>query len=95
MALQFQKENSLNSKHTHTQTHKHSKQVRHFLYVYLNVFEIRQNKFAHYIGVKLSNLSILIKGERSLNHDFAPLIGTIFRNDPMLGVGIQNENKHY
>ncbi|MEW4922667.1 hypothetical protein [Algibacter sp. 2305UL17-15] len=89
MALKFKMEDYLNSKD------KHSKLVGDFLKAYLNAFEIRQNKFAHYIGVKPSNLSKLIKGERSLNHELALVFGTIFGNDPMLWLDIQNKNKLY
>jgi len=89
MALKFKMEDYLNSKD------KHFKLVGDFLKAYLNVFEIRQNKFAHYIGVKPSNLTKLIKGERSLNHELALVFGAIFGNDPMLWLNIQDKNKLY
>lgn len=89
MALKFKMEDYLNSKD------KHSKLVGDFLKAYLNAFEIRQNKFAEYIGVRPSNLTKLIKGERSLNHELALVFGTIFNNDPMLWLDIQDKNKLY
>lgn len=89
MALNFKMEDYLKSKD------KHSKLVGDFLRDYLSVFEIRQNKFAEYIGVRPSNLSKLIKGERSLNHELALVFGTIFGNDPMLWLDIQDKNKLY
>ncbi len=89
MALKFKMEDYLNSKD------KHSKLVGDFLKDYLSAFEIRQNKFAHYIGVKPSNLTKLIKGERSLNHELALVFGTIFENDPMLWLDIQDKKKLY
>jgi len=89
MALKFKMEDYLNSKD------KHSKLVGDFLKAYLNAFEIRQNKFAEYIGVRPSNLTKLIKGERSLNHELALVFGTIFSNDPMLWLDIQDKNKLY
>lgn len=89
MSLKFKMEDYLNSKD------KHSKLVGDFLKAYLNAFEIRQNKFAEYIGIKPSNLSKLIKGERSLNHELALVFGTIFGNDPMLWLDIQDKNKLY
>jgi addiction module HigA family antidote len=89
MALKIKMEDYLNSED------KHSKLVGDFLKAYLNAFDIRQNKFAHYIGVKPSNLTKLIKGERSLNHEMALVFGTIFGNDPMLWLDIQNKNKLY
>ena len=54
---------------------------------------IRQNKFADYIGVRPSNLSKLIKGERSLSHELALVLGKIFNNDPMLWLDVQDKNK--
>jgi len=89
MALKFKMEDYLNSKDTH------SKLVGDFLKAYLNTFEIRQNKFAQYIGVGPANLNKLIKGERSLSHELALVFGKIFNNDPMLWLDIQNKNKLY
>jgi addiction module HigA family antidote len=89
MSLKFKMEDYLNSKD------KHSKLVGDFLKEFLNAFEIRQNKFADYIGMRPSNLTKLIKGERSLNHELALVFGTIFQNDPMLWLDIQDKNKLY
>lgn len=89
MALKFQMEDYLNSED------KHSKLVGDFLKAHLKTFDIRQNKFAQYIGVRPSNLTKLIKGERSLNHELALVFGTIFGNDPMLWLDIQDKNKLY
>lgn len=89
MALKFKMEDYLHSKD------KHSELVGDFLKAYLNAFEIRQNKFASYIGLRPSNLTKLIKGERPLNHELALVFGAIFRNDPMLWLDIQDKNKLY
>jgi addiction module HigA family antidote len=89
MALKFKMEDYLNSEE------KHSKVVGDFLKAYLSAFGIRQNKFAHYIGIRPSNLTKLIKGQRSLNHELALVFGTIFGNDPMLWLNIQDKNKLY
>lgn len=89
MALKFRMEDYINSKD------QHSKLVGDFLKEYLNAFEVRQNTFAHYIGIKPSNLSKLIKGERPLNHELALVFGTIFKNDPKLWLDIQDKNKLY
>lgn len=89
LALKFKMEDYLKSED------KHSKLVGDFLKEYLSVFEIRQSKFAEYIGIRPSNLSKLIKGERSLNHELALVFGTIFGNDPMLWLDIQDKNKLY
>ncbi len=87
MALKFKMEDYLRS------DGKQSLLVGDFLKEYLAAFEIRQNKFAEYIGVRPSNLSKLIKGERSLNHELALVFGKIFNNNPMLWLDIQDKNK--
>ncbi len=89
MALKFKMEDYLRS------DVKQSVLVGDFLKEYLAAFEIRQNKFAEYIGVRPSNLSKLIKGERSLNHELALVFGKIFNNDPMLWLDVQDKNKLY
>lgn len=89
MALRFKMEDYLRSDNTK------SLLVGDFLKAYLAAFEIRQNKFAEYIGVRPSNLSKLIKGERSLNHELALVFGKIFNNDPMLWLDVQDKNKLY
>ncbi len=89
MALKFKMEDYINSKE------QHSEMVGDFLKAYLDTFDIRQNKFAEYIGLRPSNLTKLIKGERSLNHELALVFGAIFENDPMLWLDIQNKNKLY
>lgn len=67
--------------------------VGDFLKAYLSAFGIRQNKFAEYIGLSPPNLTKLIKGERSLNHELALVFGKIFNNDPMLWLDVQDKNK--
>lgn len=89
MALKFKMEDYINSKE------QHSEMVGDFLKAYLDTFDIRQNKFAEYIGLRPSNLTKLIKGERPLNHELALVFGAIFENDPMLWLDIQNKNKLY
>lgn len=87
MALKFKMEDYLRS------DSKQSLLVGDFLKEYLAAFKIRQNKFAEYIGVRPSNLSKLINGERSLNHELALVFGKIFNNDPMLWLDVQDKNK--
>lgn len=87
MALKFKMEDYLISKDGRF------KLVGDFLKAYLTAFKIRQNKFAEYIGIRPSNLSKLIKGERPLNYELALVFGTIFNNDPMLWLDIQDKNK--
>lgn len=67
--------------------------VGYFLNEYLQTFEIRQNKFANYLGVPPSNFNRLIKGERSLSHELAYKMGRVFHINPMLLLDIQDKNK--
>lgn len=87
MALKFKMEDYLRS------DGKQFLLVGDFLTAYLSAFEIRQNKFAEYIGLRPSNLSKLIKGERSLNHELALIFGQIFNTNPMLWLDVQDKNK--
>lgn len=67
--------------------------VGDFLKSILKLLHIQQNKFADYIGLKPSNLSKLINGERSLNYDLALIFGRLFNHDPMLWIEIQAKNE--
>lgn len=67
--------------------------VGDFLNEYLNTFEIRQNRFAIYLGVGPSSLNRVIKGEKSLSHELAFKMGKVFRINPMLLLDIQDKNK--
>lgn len=67
--------------------------VGDFLKAILKLLHIQQNKFAEYIGLKPSNLSKLISGERSINYDLALIFGRIFNHDPMLWIEIQAKNE--
>ena len=87
MALKFKMEDYLRSEN------KQFLLVGDFLKSYLAAFKIRQNKFAEYIGISPPNLTKLIKGERSLNHEQALVFGKIFNNDPMLWLDVQDKNK--
>lgn len=86
-ALRFKMEDYLRKEDSH------SKLVGDFLKDHLSVLKIKQNKFADYIGIRSSNLSKLINGERSLNHELALVFGKLFNNDPMLWLDIQDKNK--
>lgn len=64
-----------------------------FLRSYLDILNIRQNKFANYIGIEPSTLSKVIKGERPINSEIALIFGKIFGIDPMLWLEIQAKNE--
>ena len=54
---------------------------------------IRQKQFAEYIGLKPSNLSKLISGERTINYDLALIFSRLFNHSPMLWIEIQAKNE--
>ena len=64
-----------------------------FLKQYLKPLRIKQTKFANYIGLKPSNFSKSINGERPINYDLALILGKIFNIDPMLWIEIQTKNE--
>ena len=64
-----------------------------FIKQYLKTLRIRQNKFAEYIGIKPSNLSKLLKGERPINYELALILGRIFKVNPMVWIEIQAKNE--
>ena len=51
------------------------KSAGEFLKIILKSLHIQQNKFAAYIGLKPSNLSKLMTGERNINYDLALIFG--------------------
>ena len=71
------------------------KSVGEFLKTILKTLHVQQNKFANYIGLKPSNLSKLLNGERSINYDHALIFGRLFNHDPMLWIEIQAKNELY
>ena len=74
---------------------KHVKSVGDFLKSILKSLQVRQNRFAEYIGLKPSNLAKLMNGERSINYDLAIIFGHLFNHDPMLWIEIQAKNELY
>ena len=64
-----------------------------FLKIILKSLHIQQNKFAEYIGLKPSNLSKLMTGERNINYDLALIFGRLFNHNPMLWIDIQAKNE--
>ncbi|HCX24122.1 MAG: addiction module antidote protein, HigA family [Flammeovirgaceae bacterium] len=88
MGLKFKMEDYLTSKHK-----GELKLAGEFLKAHLNVLKIQQNKFAHYIGLRPSNLSKVIKGERPLNSEMALILGKLFNQDPMIWLDIQTKNE--
>lgn len=87
LALQYNIEDYINT------DNQDIKLVGDFLKQYLKALQIQQNKFANYIGLKPSNLSKLITGERQINYNLALIFGKIFNISPMLWIEIQAKNE--
>ncbi len=64
-----------------------------FIKQYLKILQIKQNRFAEFIGIKPSNLTKLLKGERPINYELALILGNIFNVEPMLWIEIQAKNE--
>lgn len=87
LAIQYQMEDYIKSEHAEV------KLAGQFLKHILKSLCIRQNKFAKYIGIKPSNLSKLLHGQRPINYDLALIFGRLFNHNPMLWVEIQAKNE--
>ncbi len=87
LTLKYQMEDYINSNKTEIKT------AGEFLKIILKSMHIQQNKFADYIGLKPSNLSKLINGERTINYDLALIFGRLFNHNPMLWIEIQAKNE--
>ncbi len=87
LTLKYQMEDYLTSNKTE------EKSVGEFLKTILKTLQIQQNQFAGYIGLKPSNLSKLISGERTINYDLALIFGRLFNHKAMLWIEIQAKNE--
>ena len=87
LALKFKMEDYLNS------DDNDMKLAGEFLKSFLAIANIRQNKFANYIGLRPSNLNKVIGGERAINHEIALILGRIFNMDPLLWLSVQAKNE--
>ena len=87
LTLKYQMEDYLTSDKTE------EKSAGEFLKTILKTLQIQQNQFAEYIGLKPSNLSKLIKGERTINYDLALIFSRLFNHEAMLWIEIQAKNE--
>ncbi|MEN8227599.1 MAG: HigA family addiction module antitoxin, partial [Bacteroidota bacterium] len=87
LTLKYQMEDYLNSDKSEV------KSAGEFLKTILKSLHIQQKQFAEYIGIKPSNLSKLINGERTINYDLALIFGRLFNHNPMLWIEIQAKNE--
>ena len=87
LTLKYQMEDYLTTDKTE------EKSAGEFLKTILKTLQIQQNQFAEYIGLKPSNLSKLINGERTINYDLALKFGRLFNHEAMLWIEIQAKNE--
>jgi len=87
LTLRYQMEDYVASDETNV------KSAGDFLNIILKSLHIKKKKFAEYIGLKPSNLSKLMSGERNINYDLALIFGRLFNHNPMLWIDIQAKNE--
>lgn len=87
LAIKFKMEDYLTSEDSEV------KLAGEFLKSFLRTTHIRQNKFADYIGLRPSNLSKVIRGERPISHEIAIILSKIFNTEPMIWLNIQAKNE--
>lgn len=87
LTLKYQMEDYLTSEDSQ------EKSAGDFLKLILKTLNIQQKQFAEYVGLRPSNLSKLLNGERSINYDLALIFGRIFNHNPMLWIEIQAKNE--
>jgi len=63
-----------------------------FLNDILNVYKIKKNRFAKYIGLSGPNLHALLKGRRKINNDIAKKLELIFNIDAQAWLYIETKN---
>lgn len=64
-----------------------------FLRQVLSELNIKQNRFAEYLSIKPSNLSKLLKGERSISLEMSIILEEVFGIESKIWSGIQAKNK--
>ena len=87
LTIKYQMEDYLSSEDTS------EKSAGYFLKAILKSLKIQQKQFAEYIGIKPSNLSKLINGDRTINYELALIFGRLFNHNPLLWVEIQAKNE--
>ena len=64
-----------------------------FVKKFIEVIEISQKDFANYLGMKPSNLSKIISGERRINVEMSLILEKLSKIEAELWLGIQNHNE--
>jgi len=86
MALKYRMEDYLASEQ------KQEISIGEFLRTLLKVTNIRQNRFAEYIGMRPTNFNKLLRGERRMSLEQAMIMESIFDIEPETWIGIQTKN---
>ncbi len=68
--------------------------VGDFLRMYLSKLNIKQNKFANYIGILPSNFSKILSSERNVSIELSLILGQLFQIDPKVWLQIQLKNDY-
>lgn len=70
-----------------------AKKVGSFVKQFIQLIEVKQIEFANYLGIKSSNLSKILNGERRLNIEFAIILEKLSNIDAELWLRVQNYNE--
>jgi len=68
--------------------------VGDFLRMYLDKLNIKQNKFADYIGIQPPNFNKILSGQRNVSIELSLILGQLFEIDPKLWLQIQLKNDY-
>jgi len=68
--------------------------VGDFLRLYIDKFDLKQNKFARYIGLNPTNFNKILSGNRKVNFELSFMLSQIFDLDPKAWMLIQVKNEY-
>lgn len=68
--------------------------VGEFLRLYIDKLNLKQNKFAKYIGLNPTNLNKILSGNRKVNFELSFVLSHIFNLDPKTWMLIQVKNEY-
>ena len=89
-ALQVRLEDYLNSH----EDENHIVTVGEFLRLYIDKLDLKQNKFAKYIGLNPTNFNKILSGNRKVNFELSFMLSQIFNLDPKVWMLIQVKNEY-
>ncbi len=89
-SLQIKMEDYLNSDDDKSQIIT----VGDFLRLYIEKLNLKQNKFAKYIGLNPANFNKILSGSRKVNFELSFMLSQIFNLDPKIWILIQIKNEY-